>query len=169
MSAIALRPFLASDIKRCLAIFRASILEIAIEDYTEDQCAAWIAPAEDAAAFGARLSDALTLIANLDGAIVGFASLKGASEIDMLYVDPAFARRGAGAALIDALSRLAKARGADHVSSDVSDTAKPLFEKLGFTAQRRNLAVVGDEWLGNTTMTKAFAKDGAAATPPTRH
>ena len=39
----------------------------------------------------------------------------------------------------------------------------------GFTAQRRNLAVVGDEWLGNTTMTKAFAKDGAAATPPTRH
>ena len=53
------------------------------------------------------------------------------------------------------------------LASDVSDTAKPLFERQGFVAQRRNLVTLGDEWLGNTTMTKTLAK-GAAA-PTTRH
>ena len=84
----------------------------------------------------------------------------------MLYVDPAYSRSGIGSALIDALSRLAEARGAEFVSSDVSDTAKPLFERQGFVAQRRNLAALGDEWLGNTTMKKTFAK---AAAPTTHH
>ena len=166
MSTIALRPFLPTDAKRCIAIFRASIEEMGSEDYSEDQCEAWKARADDAAAFATRLSDALTLIASQDGADVGFASLKGKSELDMIYVDPAYSRRGIGAALVDALSRLAEARGAESVISDVSDTAKPLFERQGFVAQRRNLAALGDEWLGNTTMKKTFAK---AAAPTTHH
>ena len=83
----------------------------------------------------------------------------------MLYVDPAFARRGVGAALIDALVRTRARRAAPSAStSDVSDTAKPLFERQGFVAQRRNLVPLGDQWLGNTTMTKTLAK----AAPPRR-
>jgi putative acetyltransferase len=41
-----------------------------------------------------------------------------------------------------------------------------LFEKLGFSAQKRNLVHIGDEWLANTTMTKSLAADSP---PPTRH
>ena len=167
MSAIALRPFLPADRDRCIAIFRAAILETASEDYSENQCEAWAAVADDAEAFGKRLGGALTLLASVDGALIGFASLKGASDLDLLYVDPAYGRRGVGGALLDALSRLAQARGAESLASDVSDTAKPLFERQGFVAQRRNLVTLGDEWLGNTTMTKTLAK-GAAA-PTTRH
>jgi putative acetyltransferase len=166
MSAIALRPFLPADAKRCIEIFRASIRELASEDYDEDQIEAWSARADDAAAFTARLSESLTLIATLDGASVGFASLKGASALDMLYVDPAAARRGVGSALIDALVRIAQARGVEKLSADASDSARPLFERNGFVAQRRNLVAVGDQWLGNTTMTRTFAKP-AAAPPPT--
>jgi putative acetyltransferase len=166
MSSLALRPFLPADTKRCLAIFRASIDELASEDYSDEQCEAWKARADDASDFAKRLGDSLTLLATLNGAIVGFASLKGGAEIDMLYVDPAHARRGVGGALLDALVRLAQARGVDRVTSDVSDTAKPLFERQGFLAQRRNLASVGDQWLGNTTMAKALAKNDA---PTTRH
>ena len=169
MSAIALRPFLPADAQRCIEIFRASIEELGSEDYSEDQLEAWSARADDAAAFAARLSESLTLIATLDGASVGFASLKGASALDMLYVDPAFALRGVGSALIDALVRIAEARGAEKLSADVSDSARPLFERHGFVAQRRNLAAVGDQWLGNTTMTRAFAKSVPPAEPTTRH
>jgi putative acetyltransferase len=49
---------------------------------------------------------------------------------------------------------------------DASDSARPLFERQGFTAERRNLVRVGDQWLANTTMAKALAGD---PTPPTRH
>ncbi len=102
----------------------------------------------------------------IDGAAAGFASLKSGDLIDMLYVDPDFAGRGAGRALVDALTRLAGARGANTLTVEASELAKPLFEKLGFQAQKRNLVRVGDEWLANTTMTKSL---GAEPAPQSQH
>ncbi len=169
MSAIALRPYLPADANRCAEIFRASIGELAGEDYSADQCGAWAAKADDRAAFAARLAKALTLVALIDGEAAGFAGLVGADVLDLLYVDPRFARRGVGAALIDALARLAEARGAERLTCDVSDTARSLFERLGFVAQRRNLVQFDDQWLANTTMTKRLAAPRADALPPTRH
>jgi putative acetyltransferase len=166
MSAVALRPYVPADTRRCAEIFRASIEELAAEDYDADQREAWASRADDEEAFGARLSGALTLLAVIDGAIAGFASLKGGEEIDMLFVDPEFARQGVGRALVDALTRLALARGAKRLTAEASDVARPLFERQDFTAQRRNLVRVGDHWLANTTMTKILGADPA---PPTRH
>jgi putative acetyltransferase len=165
MSAVALRPYVPADVKRCAEIFRASIEELAAEDYDTDQREAWASRADDEAAFGARLASALTLLAVIDGRIAGFASLKGAEEIDMLFVDPEFARQGVGRTLVDALTRLAQARGATRLTTEASDVAKPLFERQGFTAQKRNLVRKGDQWLANTTMTRALD----ATPPPTKH
>jgi len=169
MSAIALRPYLPADAERCAEIFRASIEELASEDYSVDQRDAWAAEADDRAAFASRLAKALTLVAVIDGEAAGFASLFGADALDMLYVDPRFARRGVGAALIDALARLAEARGAPRLTSDVSDAARALFERHGFVAERRNLVQLDDQWLANTTMTKRLAARRAEASSPTRH
>ncbi len=166
MSAVALRPYVPADTKRCAEIFRASIEELAAEDYSDEQREAWAARADDEHAFGARLAGALTLLAVIDGAIAGFASLKGADQIDMLFVDPEFARQGAGGALVEALTKLAQARGAKRLTTEASDVAKPLFERQGFTAERRNLVSIGDQWLANTTMAKAL---GAESASPTRH
>jgi putative acetyltransferase len=163
---VSLRPYVPADAKRCAEIFRSSIDELAADDYDADQREAWASAADDEAAFGARLVGMLTLIAVVDGAAVGFASLKGADVIDMLYVDPEYARQGAGGALIDALTRLASARGAKRLTAEASEGARPLFERLGFRAEKRNLVRVGDEWLANTTMTKSLGADPA---PPTRH
>jgi putative acetyltransferase len=166
MSAVSLRPYLPPDARRCAEIFRSSIDELAADDYDEDQRGAWASRADDEQAFGAKLSGALTLLAVIDGAVAGFASLKGAEEIDMLFVDPEFARQGVGRTLVDALTKLAQARGAKRLTVEASDVAKPLFERQGFTSQQRNLVRVGDQWLANTTMTKSLAGDSM---PPTRH
>ncbi|MGA2044069.1 MAG: GNAT family N-acetyltransferase [Roseiarcus sp.] len=156
-AAPALRPYLAADAPRCAAIFRASIRTLTTDDYDEDQRRVWAATADDAAAFGARLGKALTLVATVSGKIVGFGSLKGADVVDMLYVDPEFARRRIGATLIDALTRLAAGRGAKQLAAEVSDAARAHFEKQGFVAQRRNLVHLDGEWLANTTMVKPLA------------
>ena len=166
MSAVALRPYVPADTKRCAEIFRSSIEELAAEDYSEEQRESWAARADDEQAFGANLAQALTLLAVIDGAIAGFASLKGADEIDMLFVEPEFARQGVGRTLVDALTRLAQARGVKRLTTEASDVAKPLFERQGFTAQKRNLVRIGEQWLANTTMTKTL---GAESAPPTRH
>jgi putative acetyltransferase len=166
MSAVSLRPYLPADAKRCAEIFRSSIDELAAEDYSEEQREAWASRGDDEQAFGAQLAAALTLLAVIEGAIAGFANLKGADEVDMLFVDPEFARQGAGGVLVEALTKLAQARGAKRLTVDASDTARPLFERQGFTAQKRNLVSIGDQWLANTTMTKTLGADPA---PPTRH
>ena len=166
MSAVSLRPYIPADARRCAEIFRSSINELAADDYDEEQREAWASRADDEQAFGARLTGALTLLAMIDGAVAGFASLKGADHVDMLFVDPGFARQGVGRTLVDALTRLAQARGAKRLTSEASDVAKPLFERQAFTAQKRSLVRIGDQWLANTTMAKTLVGD---PTPPTRH
>lgn len=151
----ALRPYLPTDAALCAAIFRAAIEELTVDDYNEGQREAWALGGDDVAAFGANLAGALTLVAIVEGGAVGFGSLKG-DVVDMLFVAPAVAGRGVGAMLLDALTRLAVARGVKKLTSEVSDTARPTFEKQGFVAERRNIVRKGDEWLANTTMVKTL-------------
>src|SRR5262249_60160777 len=103
---------------------------------------------------GKKLAGELTLIATLQNSPIGFASLKGADQIDMLYVHPSVAGQGVGAMLIDALEKLAGARGAKSLSVDASDTALDFFKKRGYVASQRNSVPRRGEWLANTTMQK---------------
>ena len=160
---LALRPMLPADIPLLAEIFRASVEELAVEDYSDAQIEAWTEIADDEAAFGKRLSEQLTLVVTLDGAPVGFSSLKGADIIDMLYVHPAAAGQGAATMLVDALEKLAAARGAKKLTVEASDTAHDFFSRRGYTAKSRNTVLRGAEWLANTTMEKSLGGDHTAA------
>ena len=154
---LALRPMLPTDAPLLAEIFRASIEELAAEDYSEAQQEAWASAADDDAAFAAKLAGELTLVATHAGSAVAFASLADSRRIDMLYVHPAAAGQGAGTMLVDALEKLAAARGAKELSVDASDTARGFFERRGFTPKTRNTVSLAGEWLANTTMVKALA------------
>jgi putative acetyltransferase len=156
----ALRPYLAEDAAVLSEIFRESITELTGDDYSEAQQEAWIETAEEEGALVKKLGSQLTLVATMEGSPVGFASLAGKDTIDLLYVHPAAAGHGVGAMLIDALEKLAGARGAEKLKVDASDTARGFFEKRGYVAQQRNSISAGDEWLANTTLSKELAKRG---------
>jgi putative acetyltransferase len=162
-----LRPYLPTDAALCAAIFRAAIEELTVDDYDEDQRDAWASRSDDVKAFAERLAGALTLVAIVEGGPVGFASLKG-DVVDMLFVAPGVAGRGIGTMLLDALIKLAGARGVQKLTSEVSDTARRVFERQGFAAERRNVVPKGDVWLANTTMTKALS-DAPAPASAARH
>jgi putative acetyltransferase len=154
---LAMRPMLPADVPLLAEIFRASIEELAGEDYSEAQQEAWASAADDDETFGDRLARELTLVATHGGAPVGFASLADNTRIDMLYVHPAAAGQGAAAMLCDALEKLAAARGSKELSVDASDTARGFFERRGFVAKTRNTVALGGEWFANTTMVKQLA------------
>ena len=79
---------LPADVPLLADIFRASVAELTGDDYNAAQQEAWAATANNKAAFGARLAQAVTLLGTIDGSPVGFASLAGGDRIDMLYVHP---------------------------------------------------------------------------------
>jgi putative acetyltransferase len=154
----ALRPFLIEDTPLLAEIFRASIEELTADDYSESQQEAWASATDDEEEFARRLEGQLTVIATMNGSPVGFASLVNNEAIDLLYVHPAAAGQGAGGMLVDALEKLAAARGARRLTADVSDSAQDFFKKRGFTATQRNTIQLGGEWLANTTMEKKTGK-----------
>ena len=158
----ALRPYLASDAPMLAQIFVAAIQELTGDDYSEAQQQAWAVAAEDEDEFGRKLAGELTLIATMQNSPVGFASLKGNETIDMLYVHPSVAGQGVGAMLIDALEKLAGARGAKALSVDASDTAFDFFRKRGYVAKQRNSVPRQGEWLANTTMQKELKPSAGA-------
>lgn len=153
---LAMRPMLPTDAPLLAAIFRASVEELGIEDYSDAQVEAWAAAADDEAAFAKSLGGQLTLIALLDGEPIGFASLKDNNKIEMLYVHPAATGQGAASMLIDALEKLAQGRGTTRITVDASDTAEGFFQSRGYAPQSRNTVLRGNEWLANTTMAKTL-------------
>ena len=81
-----------------------------------------------------------TRAAAIDGNIVGFASLADAPgwlELEDLFVDPAFMRRGVGRALIRDVAEQARRRGIARVEVDANDHALRFYEEVGFVAVAR--------------------------------
>ncbi len=144
-------------------IFVAAIQELTGDDYGEAQQEAWASAADDEEQFGKKLAGELTLIATMQNAPVGFASLRGADHIEMLYVHPSVVGQGVGAMLCDALEKLAGARGAKSLTADVSDNAQEFFLKRGYVAKQRNTVTMNGEWLANTTMQKTLAEAAPGA------
>jgi len=160
----ALRPMLPDDGPVLAEIFVAAIEQLTGDDYSEEQQQAWASAADDEETFGKRLAGQLTLVATLQNSPVGFASLKGADHIDLLYVHPGAVGQGVASALCDALERLAGGRGAKSLTVEASDNAQEFFLKRGYVATQRNTVTVNGEWLANTTMKKTLAGPAPGAT-----
>jgi putative acetyltransferase len=157
-----LRPYLASDLPLLSEIRFAAIEELTVEDYDDAQRRAWASAVDDDAAFARGLEKGLTLVALIRGGPVGFISVQDGGLIDQLYVRPSVARTGVASSLVEAIEKLAAARGTAMLTTDASDTAKPLFEARGYQSTHRNTIEIDGEYLGNTRMTKALPPRAAA-------
>jgi putative acetyltransferase len=83
----------------------------------------------------------------------------------MVYVLPDCVRYGVGRALVEALARLAGARGVKKLTVEASDNAQPFFEALGFVAQQRATRILDDEFLGYMVMHRDLVPHPVAPTP----
>jgi putative acetyltransferase len=147
-----LRPYLPADRETLAILMQASIEELAVDDYTTDQRDAWAAYAEGEA-FAKRLGTGLTLVAlDDDQDIVGFAVLLENRAIAHVHVHPDLIGNGIGRTLVEALAKLAGARGAEVLLADATDNARGFFMRLGYAEKARATVPFGDEWLGATTM-----------------
>ena len=161
---VSLRPFLPADAPALARLFRESVEILAEEDYTDDQRAAWAAASDDVAGFAQRLASALTLVAIREREIAGFASFNN-GHLDLLYVSPDHARARVATTLVDAVEKLAVARGLKEIETDASDVAHDFFKGRGYVATQRNTVSLNVEWFANTTMKKQLAPAAAQGKP----
>ena len=76
--------------------------------------------------------------------IAGFIDVEPDGHIDLLYVAPAAAGSGVARLLLETAEALTPLSGVDRLYAEASETARPVFERLGFTVlARRDFEVAG--------------------------
>lgn len=149
---LTLRVYNPADAASLLALFRASVEQIASRDYSAPQIRAWVATTRDEERFRQRREAKPTFVAELQGRVAGFSDLEPSGHIDMLYVHPDCQRRGVARALLEHVERSARALQLSRLYTEASLTARPAFAALGFQVIRRETVSVQGQTFVNFQM-----------------
>jgi len=138
------RPGTEADAAALSALYEASVRGLGAGDYSGEQVAAWASLTPSAETFAGRMADGrMRLVAELE-TIAGFIDVEADGHIDLLYVAPEAAGQGVARLLLETAEALAAARGVLRLYAEASETARPVFERLGFTVTaRRDFEVAG--------------------------
>lgn len=143
-----------NDLKEIQRIFVDTISTICKDDYSPEQIDAWISSVKNTQKWIDKLDSQYFLIAELDTKIVGYASLEGNNYLDFLYVHKDYQRQGIGDELYLEIEKEAVNRYASVIRSDVSRTARPFFEKMGFATLEHHIKTMQGVEIINYKMIK---------------
>lgn len=132
-SKIVIRNYRLEDAKVLMDIFYNTIHKVNIKDYTLEQVDVW-APKETLIIndWQNRFSRTNPIVALVDEKIVGFAEFEKNGYIDCFYCHHEWIGKGVGGSLMEEIFMRAKKNKIKIIFVDVSVTAKPFFEKIGF-------------------------------------
>jgi putative acetyltransferase len=130
--AIHIRRYRPGEAAALLAVFYSAIHIIASRDYTTEQINAWAPPNLDPTRWEKKVRAINPFVAEMNGELVGYADLQSDGYIDHFYVCGLHPRRGVGSLLMNRLLQEAQILDARTLTSNVSKTAQPFFEKFGF-------------------------------------
>ena len=122
----------SSDLPEMQQLFVDTVTNVCKKDYNEKQIRAWTSGVKDTQRWLKRLDEQHVLLAIKDDQITGFGTIKDGSYIDMLFVHKDFQGQGIARKLYAQLEQKAAELNSDHIDSNVSITAKPFFERMGF-------------------------------------
>lgn len=151
--AIKVRAYDPDDARILADIFYDTIHIVNTRDYTLEQINAW-APDKNYNFWQDKLAITKPFIATIDNVIVGFADFETSGHIDCFYCHHDWQRKGIGKTLIAAIEKNANTKKINHTYAEVSISAKPFFNKMGFTSIKEQEVMVKGISLKNFLMEK---------------
>lgn len=125
-----IRRYRGPDLEEMIQLFRQTIRQVNIQDYTPEQVSAWAQENVDLPArWRQRLEKNVCFVAEIEGVLVGFAELTEGRCIHTMFVHQDFQGQGIGSAL---LKKLEAHFGKGDLWTEASIAAKPFFESKGF-------------------------------------
>ena len=149
---ITIRRYKSGDLGAVVAVFQGAVREVASRDYAPAQIAAWAPQPPDLPAWSERLRGQGVFVADAGHTLAGFAKIDDQGHIDLLFVHPGFQGQGVARLLFEAVMTRAASLGLSRLSADVSITARPFFECMGFQLVRTQEVVRQDIRLRNFVM-----------------
>ncbi len=121
-----------TDLPKMQQLYVDTIKSVCTQDYNSAQIAVWTATAANTPRWIKVLENQLVIIAEKNRQMVGYGTLDKGNYIDFFYIHKDFQRRGIARKILSQIETHARCTGNTHLTSDVSITAKPFFEKNGF-------------------------------------
>jgi len=132
-----IRPYQSTDTFPLMTLFYETIHTVNLRDYTQEQVAAWapLPPEQmDFAAWAESLGRRTTFVAESDaGMVVGFGELEEDGHINRFYCHKDYQGVGVGTALLAVIEATAREWQLTRLFTEASITAKPFFERRGFS------------------------------------
>jgi putative acetyltransferase len=138
---VKIRRYRSDDLCPLAELFTEAVHNLTATHYDAAQRLAWAPRPPDFDYWRNRFSTIHTLVADDDGSATGFIGYADHGHIDLLFVSPAYARRGVAGALYREAEAALRLSGVRDVFTEASLAARPFFERQGF-------AVVREETVG---------------------
>nr|WP_315490656.1 GNAT family N-acetyltransferase [uncultured Rhodoferax sp.] len=138
-------------------VYYSAIHLVASRDYSAEQIQAWAPRDPDTTLWENRIRGINPFVAELNGEVVGYADLQASGYIDHFFVSGHHPRVGIGTFLMKHLLEEAAMVGMSELTSDVSRTAQPFFEKFGFKVVERHQPELRGVGIPNAFMRRRIA------------
>lgn len=149
-----IRDYRSGDCKETAELFYNTVHKINIRDYTPEQIKVWAPENRDLKKWDESFKDSKAIVAVEENQIAGFCDITDSGYLDRLYVHSDFQGQGIGKVLCSEAEKYAAAHGNNEITVYASITAKPFFEKMGYSVIRENQVIRENVSLTNYLMMK---------------
>ena len=158
-----IRRFNPGDEPALFAVYHSAIHLIARRDYTEAQVKAWAPSDLDPELWSKRMRGINPFVAENDGQVLGYADFQENGYIDHFFVSGWHPRQGIGRFLMLTIQLEAARLCLSELTSDVSRTAQPFFERFGFHVVEQRTPVIRGIQVPNALMRKVLQNERTEA------
>lgn len=149
-----IRLFKKQDAEQIAQLYHDTVREVNIRDYSTAQVKAWAPDDLYFRDWETVCGDRFTYVADDDGVIAGFGELEPNGHIDCFFCHKNYQRCGVGRQIYQAIEAKALELGLNHLTLEASITAKPFFQRMGFSIVKEQEVAYQGEMFINYVMEK---------------
>lgn len=150
-----IRPLTEADIPEMQSLFRSTVLFINTKDYTQEEAEDWASCGDSVERWKTHLSNHQFVGAfNTDNKMVGYSSMNKDGYLHSMFVHKDWQGKGIASLLLTEVENMARQFGVTRITSEVSLTARPFFEKQGYSVIKSQKAKANQLELTNFVMQK---------------
>lgn len=147
-----------ADAKETQSLYIDTVLNINRRDYSEAEVEDWASCGNDISKIEERIRTHYFIVAeNRQSQIVGFSSITPQGYLHSMFVHKDFQRQGIARLLLEEIERYAEENNIMRITSEVSLTARPFFEKHGYKVETEQKRKANMLCLTNFWMAKSFS------------
>jgi len=149
---VQIRKAIATDAESIADLFYNTVTSVNTKDYNPEQIAAWANGRHPIEGWIKKIADQHFIVAQTGEELTGFASITQEGYIDFTFVHHEWQGQGIATKLLNGLLAYAAQHKLTRLTTHASITARPFFEKQGFSMVKQQTVNVRGVYLTNFVM-----------------